>query len=246
MKVINVLSQESVELTLNMHGNHVLQQFLMVFNQSSEKKVRDSNEVTLSEMYTDFIFQACQENMITIGTHKHGCCVMQRCLEKGTWNQKVGLSKFIIQDMVNLVEDPYGNYLVQNVLKLNDIQKNQAIFQEIAKDFIRLSQLKFSSNVIEKCLDSCLSDCAEPHIEKIFKGTYLHDDHQIINELSLIGNLKDIKSRVNFIVQKLIYNQYGNYVIQRVLLKIKDNSLKNEILYCIRALQPSLMQIKHG
>jgi hypothetical protein len=28
------------------------------------------------------------------------------------------------------------------------------IFSAIAKDFVRLSQLKFSSNVLEKCLES--------------------------------------------------------------------------------------------
>ena len=74
--------------------------------------------------------------------------------------------------MKNLIEDPYGNYLVQNVIKLNERQKNERIFTEIAKDFIRLSQLKFSSNVIEKCLDSCLSDCPAPLVEKVFKGTF--------------------------------------------------------------------------
>ena len=38
-----------------------------------------------------------------------------------------------------LIEDPYGNYLVQNVLKLEDEDKNEQIFKQIAKDFIRLS-----------------------------------------------------------------------------------------------------------
>lgn len=74
----------------------------------------------------------------------------------------------------------------------------------------------------------------------------MHDDKQIINEMGIMGNQTDIKARVNFIVQKLIYNQYGNYVIQKVLIKMKDESLKHEILYTIRSLQPSLMQIKHG
>jgi hypothetical protein len=60
------------------------------------------------------------KNIILIGKHKHGCCVMQRCLEMGTWNQKIALSGFIIESMNSLIEDPYGNYLVQNVIKLND------------------------------------------------------------------------------------------------------------------------------
>jgi hypothetical protein len=43
---------------------------------------------------------------------------------------------------------------VQNVLKINDNEVNRQIFSFIAGDFIRLSKLKFSSNVIEKCLET--------------------------------------------------------------------------------------------
>lgn len=143
--------------------------------------------------------------------HKHGCCVMQRCLEKGSRDQKLRLSYFIIENLHNLIEDPYGNYLVQNVLKLEDREKNEQIFRQIAKDFIRLSQLKFSSNVIEKCLDSKMAfdkDNCEPHIDKILKGTFPDtDDEEIIREFGYnTPKSKNIKLRVNFIVQKLVYN----------------------------------------
>ena len=57
------------------------------------------------------------------------------------------------------------------MLKLDDETRNEQIFSQIAKDFIRLSQLKFSSNVIEKCLNS-----KQTHIVKIFKGTFPEDD----------------------------------------------------------------------
>jgi len=43
---------------------------------------------------------------------------MQRCLEKGSWEQKLALADVIIENLSALIEDPYGNYLVQNVLKL--------------------------------------------------------------------------------------------------------------------------------
>lgn len=79
---------------------------------------------------------------------------MQRCLEKGRQQQKLALAQVIIDQLNNLIEDPYGNYLVQNVLKLEKVQLNEQIFKAIATDFIRLSQMKFSSNVIEKCLES--------------------------------------------------------------------------------------------
>ena len=112
---------------------------------------------------------------------------MQRCLEKGSRAQKLELANYIIDNISQLIEDPYGNYLVQNVIKLEDKEKNERIFKQIAKDFIRLSQLKFSSNVIEKCLDSKTRGDnnkvqAEPHIDKIFKRTFPDDDYQIIKE----------------------------------------------------------------
>lgn len=59
-----------------------------------------------------------------IGSDKHGCCVMQRCLEKGLLKQKFALADVIISRIHYLIEDPYGNYLVQNVLKLQDEMRN--------------------------------------------------------------------------------------------------------------------------
>lgn len=91
------------------------------------------------EKFTQFIFDACIKYCIEIGSHKHGCCVMQRCLEKGREKQKLSLADVIIENLACLIEDPYGNYLVQNVLKLNNAQRNDEIFKMIAKDFIRLS-----------------------------------------------------------------------------------------------------------
>ena len=187
IKVIQALNQEIVELTMDMHGNHVIQAFLMIFKASEHPADLDQVGSEMTSQYTQFIFDACMANCIEIGKHKHGCCVMQRCLEKGTKNQKLNLANYIIIHMPSLIEDPYGNYLVQNVLKLDDNEKNERIFMEIAKDFIRLSQLKFSSNVIEKCLDSNLNIGREAHIEKIFKGTFPQDDYQIINELGFQG-----------------------------------------------------------
>jgi hypothetical protein len=39
------------------------------------------------------------------------------------------LANYIIEHMDHLIEDPYGNYLVQNVLKLENEERNEAIFR---------------------------------------------------------------------------------------------------------------------
>ena len=211
MKVISILGQNVIQLIMDMHGNHVIQAFLIQFKAADRPQYDDIAGARQTSKYTDFIFDACISDCVNIGMHKHGCCVMQRCLEKGSRDQKLRLSYFIIENLHNLIEDPYGNYLVQNVLKLEDREKNEQIFRQIAKDFISLSQLKFSSNVIEKCLDSKMAfdkDNCEPHIDKILKGTFPDtDDEEIIREFGYnTPKSKNIKLRVNFIVQKLVYN----------------------------------------
>lgn len=54
------------------------------------------------------------------------------------------------------------------------------IFKMISTDFIRFSQLKFSSNVIEKCLESKMKDA---NIDMMLTGAFDKDDISIIQEL---------------------------------------------------------------
>lgn len=54
-------------------------------------------------------------------------------------SQKLALANVIISKLQKLIEDPYGNYLVQNVLKLDRSDRNEQIFNVIAADFVRLS-----------------------------------------------------------------------------------------------------------
>ena len=86
----------------------------------------------------------------------------------------------IIKNLHSLIEDPFGNYLVQNVLKLNNSSRNDLIFKMISTDFIRLSQLKFSSNVIEKCLESKL--CSST-VDMFLSGSFDKDDATLLVEL---------------------------------------------------------------
>jgi Pumilio-family RNA binding repeat len=106
---------------------------------------------------------------------------MQRCLEKGREKQKLALADVIIHHLHSLIEDPFGNYLVQNVLKLNNSNRNDQIFKMIATDFIRLSQLKFSSNVIEKCLESKLQKSS---VDMILNGSFEKDDATMLTEMN--------------------------------------------------------------
>jgi hypothetical protein len=59
MQVIAALNNEVVELTMDMHGNHVIQAFLMIFKASENPSDVDSLGSEVTSQYTEFIFQAC-------------------------------------------------------------------------------------------------------------------------------------------------------------------------------------------
>ena len=69
----NSLTSHIVELCQDMHGNHVIQRSITV----------------LPSKYTKFIYHEIILNVVQIGTHPHGCCVLQKCLELGASAQRV-------------------------------------------------------------------------------------------------------------------------------------------------------------
>lgn len=56
----------------------------------------------------------------------------------------------IIRHALTLVQDPYGNYVVQYVLELGDAQFSDQLIRQFIGHLSRLSVQKYSSNVMEK------------------------------------------------------------------------------------------------
>lgn len=85
-QIIYELNNNIFELCLHANGNHVIQQLLLVFKASENPGDPDLEGAEELGIYTNFIFNACMQYCDEIGSDKHGCCVMQRCLEKGLLN----------------------------------------------------------------------------------------------------------------------------------------------------------------
>lgn len=62
-------------LIKDINGNHVIQKCLH----------------RLSFADKQFVYDAVSENCIEVATHRHGCCVLQRCIDFSAENQKVNL-----------------------------------------------------------------------------------------------------------------------------------------------------------
>lgn len=73
-------------LIKDLNGNHVIQKCLH----------------RLSAEHRQFIYDAVSEKCVEVATHKHGCCVLQRCIDYASASQKV--KKKTTRPMINRTE----------------------------------------------------------------------------------------------------------------------------------------------
>jgi hypothetical protein len=100
--VVNALRASVVTLIKDLNGNHVIQRCLH----------------HLSSADNQFIYDAVAKHCVSVATHKHGCCVLQRCIDYATITQKRQLINEIVANALELVQDAFGNYVVQYILDL--------------------------------------------------------------------------------------------------------------------------------
>lgn len=70
--VVDSLSVGVVMLIRDLNGNHVIQRCLQ----------------RLGPERSQFVYDAACANTMEIATHRHGCCVLQRCIDFSTPTQK--------------------------------------------------------------------------------------------------------------------------------------------------------------
>jgi hypothetical protein len=61
------MSKRIVELSMNTHGNHVIQAFLTAFRASEKPADLDLPGSLEASNHTQFIFEACMANCVYIG-----------------------------------------------------------------------------------------------------------------------------------------------------------------------------------
>ncbi|KAJ5079309.1 hypothetical protein M0811_04330 [Anaeramoeba ignava] len=199
--LLRAIRPHVVKLSNSPNGNHVIQRCLNRFSVQSNQ----------------FIFDEVARNCATIATHKHGCCVMQRCIDASPNLQKTELIRVIIDNSISLMQDPFANYVIQYVLGLGEIP--DVFVEKIRNNLFELSSQKFSSNVVEKCLT-----IGDPRLQ-----------NAILDELT--------KDPVK--LKQLLYDAYGNYVIQ-TSLKVANEQQHKALGDLIRPHLPSLRNLPYG
>lgn len=200
--IVDALRFRVVELIQDLNGNHVIQKCLN----------------KLSPADAQFIFDAVGTNCVDVGTHRHGCCVLQRCIDHASGDQKIWLIQKITENAVALVQDPFGNYVVQYIIDLNEPAFTEPLVSTFRGRIGALSRHKFSSNVVEKCLR-----CAQDPSKDL-----------IVDELLVPGEM-----------DRLLRDSFANYVIQTAL-EYATHYMKHRLVEVIRPSLPGIRSTPYG
>eukprot|EP01120_Amphizonella_sp_Union-15-10_P017367 TRINITY_DN9620_c0_g1_i2.p1 TRINITY_DN9620_c0_g1~~TRINITY_DN9620_c0_g1_i2.p1 ORF type:complete len:450 (-),score=54.98 TRINITY_DN9620_c0_g1_i2:123-1472(-) len=216
-RVTEALKGSVVELIQDLNGNHVIQRCLQ----------------KMEPIDNQFIYDAVARHCFQVSTHRHGCCVMQRCIDHGTEQQKIQLITEIQENALWLVQDQFGNYVVQYILDLENISVDvcSLLVPHLLDHIVPLSTQKFSSNVIEKCLKIGSTKT----ILKICRELISHS--KILNPANYEEDVEDP-------IFKLLSDPYGNYVVQTALSEAASHCPK-EFHKLVAAIRPQLQHLRN-
>ena len=176
--IVNSLKKHLMKLCFDVYGAHVIEK--LIINFGYEKQLEN-------------ILNFISDNFLFLSNNSNGLCIVKKTiiLEYKLKGERFNsLKKILINKALELIQNPYGNYALQTAIdnwNLNDIKEIYPMFYGKCLVF---SIQKFSSNVIEKC------------IQKSEEFTL-----KFINEICSDENSICI----------LLKNNYGNYVIQTTL-----------------------------
>ncbi|KAL8144588.1 pumilio homolog 5-like [Apium graveolens] len=237
------LAGQILNLSLQMYGCRVIQKALDVIEQEQKIKlvheldghvircVRDQNGnhviqkciETMPAHQIDFIISSFRGQVAKLSTHPYGCRVIQRVLEHCTDDLQ---SQFIVDEILesvcSLAQDQYGNYVTQHVLERGKPPERHLIITKLSGNIVQLSQHKFASNVVEKCLEYGDSNTLDIIIR------------EIIGQGDGIDNLLT-----------MVKDQYANYVIQRIIQTCSGDQ-REMLLGRIRTHLNSLKKYTYG
>lgn len=139
--------------------------------------------------YTKFIVEYAISSFMSLSMDQSGICVIKKIIEINNERSLYynSLKKNVIESIHILINHQFGNQVIQTVItSWSDISE---IFLLIRNNMCALSNGKYSSNVIEKCIER--SD-------------------EILSEY-----IKELNK--NDMIGEVMKNSFGNYVIQKAL-----------------------------
>uniref|UniRef100_A0A672HXQ2 Pumilio homolog 1 n=1 Tax=Salarias fasciatus TaxID=181472 RepID=A0A672HXQ2_SALFA len=235
-----------LSLALQMYGCRVIQKALEFIpsDQQSEmvreldghvlKCVKDQNGNHVVQKCIEcvqphalhFIIDAFKGQVFALSTHPYGCRVIQRILEHCLPEQTLPILEELHQHTEQLVQ--YSSRFLQpavfdHVLEHGRAEDKSKIVAEIRGNVLGLSQHKFASNVVEKCVT---------HASRAERAV-------------LIDEVCSLTEGPHSALYTMMKDQYANYVVQK-MIDVAEPTQRKIVMHKIRPHISTLRKYTYG
>ena len=236
LQLIAILFPVIKNVATNIYGTRVLQElidylksdkllsaFIKIIIPYIGIFINDSNSIHIiyklinidNPIIENIHFGICN-HILEIATNKKGCSFLKKYFETMQLNKVENIVKVIEKNLINIITDQFGNYLIQNIILSDNELLKENIVEQISKNIIFYSNQKFSSNVVEKC----------------FEDNFIKD--KLIKQILIEENFKSI-----------LLDNFGNYVIQKAIIS-SDEETKDKFFKMLIKLIPELEKLNFG
>ncbi|KAG8716198.1 mRNA binding protein puf3 [Ceratobasidium sp. 423] len=218
--LVNVMEGHILSLSLQMYGCRVVQKaiecvtveqqamFVREIEVDVMRCVKDANgnhviQKLIERVSPDLLgfVSVFQGNVYDLATHPYGCRVLQRCFEYLHDSQTRPLIDELHKYTTQLMQDQFGNYVIQFVLEHGAVADREWILHKLRGQMVQMARHKFASNVCEKALVTADSESRRLLIEEIMTPRM-----DTVNPIVLM--MKD---------------SFANYVLQRALQVVEGD-----------------------
>ncbi|KAF9518191.1 hypothetical protein BS47DRAFT_1338447 [Hydnum rufescens UP504] len=182
--LVKELDGQILKCVKDANGNHVIQKLIE----------------RVSPDRLPFVVSFCGA-VYELSTHPYGCRVLQRCFEYLPDSQTRPLLDELQKYAPNLMQDQFGNYVIQFVLERGSVEDRAIMISKLKGQMLAMSKHKFASNVCEKALVMASPDDRRALIDEIMTP-------KLDGMSPIVIMMKD---------------QFANYVLQRALNTVEDS-----------------------
>ena len=234
---------------------------LVVTITSNKKKIKRVNP----KAYLNESYEYLSHNIFILSKDQAGCRFLQEKIEEDPINATNYFYEAIQPHLTSLMKDPFGNYLVQKIIKNLDEKKIKKILEIISSSIVEIGTNSHGTRVVQFLIGFLTTEELQNYFIEIIKPYTIHllkelngahiiqkvllnypNSCEEINKLIIEncsflathrhgccvlqkfidGNYKNLEENL---IQNLVNNtlmlitdQFGNYVIQSILLLKRD------------------------
>ena len=214
--VIHEFNGKLIDCALDQNGNHVIQKCIEVLSVRAKtaENAGDTKTARLLRQHCQFIIDTSLESLPMLSCHPFGCRVIQRIIEHSIEPDFTRVLDSLTTYHKELLDDQYGNYVIQHVLQHGRIVDKETIMIIVLKSgLVKLSRQKYASNVVEKLLKYGTAAIREMIIKDMLKEG--DDDN---GTTAIISMVRDA---------------YANYVVQTALDVAPEGQIKRHFLQAL-------------